>query len=94
MTLTIIAFRRRLIDTVGARPSADHEWNATDWRWQLKPEVVAKEEERCHTILRITQLEQSRIRSLRELALGAAKAAERLKALGTEIAALRKSLTD
>jgi hypothetical protein len=36
----------------------------------------------------------SGVRSLRELALGEAKAADRLKALDTEIAALRKSLSE
>jgi hypothetical protein len=82
----------KVIDLLPAQPSADHEWNATDRRWQLKPEVVAKEETRRHAILRITQLEMSGVRSLRELALGEAKAADRLKALDTEIAALRKSL--
>jgi hypothetical protein len=60
----------------------------------MKPEVIAKEETRRHAILRITQLEMSGVRSLRELALGEAKAADRLKALDTEIAALRKSLSD
>jgi hypothetical protein len=36
----------------------------------------------------------SGVRSLRELALGEAKAADRHKALNTEIAALRKSLSE
>jgi hypothetical protein len=60
----------------------------------LRPEVVARQETRRHAILRISQLEQSGIRSLRELALGEAKAADRLKALDIEIAALRQSLID
>ena len=81
-------------DLLPAQPSADHEWNATDRRWQMKPEVLAREETRRHAILRISQLEMSGIRSLRELALGEAKAADRLKALDTEIAALRKSLAE
>jgi len=84
----------KVIDQVPVQPSADHEWNATDRRWQVKPEVVAREEIRRHAILRISQLEQSGIRSLRELALGEAKAADRLKALDVEIAELRKSLVD
>lgn len=84
----------KVIDQMPAQPSVDHEWNATDRRWQVKPEVVAREETRRHAILRISQLEQSGIRSLRELALGEAKAADRLKALDIEIAELRKSLID
>jgi len=84
----------KVIDLLPEQPSADHEWNATDRRWQIKPEVVAREESRRHALLRITQLEMSGVRSLRELALGEAKAADRLRALDTEIAALRKTLDD
>jgi hypothetical protein len=84
----------KVIDALPAQPSNDHEWNATDRRWQVKPEVLAREETRRHAILRISQLELSGIRSLREMALGEAKAADRLKALDQEIATLRKSLTD
>lgn len=84
----------KVVDLLSDQPSADHEWNATDRRWQLKAEVVAKEETRRHAILRISQLELSGIRSLRELALGEAKAADRLKALDTEIAALRKTIAE
>jgi hypothetical protein len=82
----------KVIDQLPAQPSADHEWNATDRRWQIKPEVVAKEETRRNAILRIKQLELAGLRSLRELALGEAKAADRLRALDTEIASLRDSL--
>jgi hypothetical protein len=82
----------KVVDQLPAQPSADHEWNATDRRWQLKPEVVAKEETRRHALLRIKQLEMMGLRSLRELALGEAKAVDRLKALDTEIATLRESL--
>jgi hypothetical protein len=84
----------KVIDLVPEQPSADHEWNATDRRWQIKPEVTAREESRRHAIQRITQLEMSGVRSLREQALGEAKAADRLRALDAEIAALRKSLDD
>jgi hypothetical protein len=84
----------KVIDQLPEQPSVEHEWNATDRRWQLKPEVVAREEARRHAIQRISQLELSGIRSLRELALGEAKAADRLKALDSEIAALRKSLAE
>jgi len=84
----------KVIDLLPEQPSADHEWNATDRRWQIKPEVMAREESRRHAIMRIRQLEMSGVRSLRELALGEAKAADRLRALDNEIAALRKSLDD
>ena len=83
-----------VVDQLPAQPSDDHEWNATDRRWQVKPEVVAREQTRRHAILRISQLEMSGLRSLRELALGEAKAADRLKALDSEIATLRKTLAE
>lgn len=84
----------KLVDLLPEQPSVDHEWNATDRRWQMKPHIVAREETRRHAMLRITQLEMSGVRSLRELALGEARAAERLRALDTEIAQLRKSLDE
>ena len=83
-----------VVDKLPAQPSDDHEWNATDRRWQVKPEVVAREQTRRNAILRISQLEMSGLRSLRELALGEAKAADRLKALDSEIATLRKTLAE
>jgi hypothetical protein len=83
----------KVIDLLPEQPSSDHEWSATDRRWQVKPEVLAREEARRVAMLRINQLEQSGIRSLRELALGEARAADRLKALDSEIAALRKAIT-
>jgi hypothetical protein len=84
----------KLVDLLPEQPSADHEWNATDRRWQRKPEVVARQEARRHAMLRIAQLEMSGVRSLRELALGEARAADRLRALEAEIAELRKALDD
>jgi hypothetical protein len=84
----------KVVDQLPAQPSEDHEWNTTDRRWQVKPEVLAREETRRTAILRITQLEMSGLRSLRELALGEAKAADRLKALDVEIATLRKTLVE
>jgi hypothetical protein len=84
----------KLVDLLPEQPSADHEWNATDRRWQIKPEVLAREEARRLALLRITQLEMTGARSLRELALGEVKAADRLRALDTEIALLRKSLDE
>ena len=83
----------KVIDLLPEQPSSDHEWSATDRRWQVKPEVLAREDARRVAMLRINQLEQSGIRSLRELALGEARAADRLKALDSEIAALRKAIT-
>ena len=82
----------KLVDLLPEQPSADHEWNTTDRRWQMKPDIVAREETRRHAMLRITQLEMSGVRSMRELALGEARAADRLRALEIEIAQLRKSL--
>jgi len=81
-----------LVDLLPEKPSPDHEWNATDRRWQLRREVVAREEAHRHAMQRITQLEMSGVRSMRELALGEARAADRLRALEIEIAQLRKSL--
>jgi hypothetical protein len=83
-----------LVDLLPEQPSADHEWNATDRRWQLKPEIVSRDQTRRHALQRIRQLEMSGVRSLRELALGEARAADRLRALESQIAELRKSLAD
>lgn len=84
----------KVIDHLPPQPSADHEWSAISRRWQLRPEVTARQQARTQALARITQLELKALRALREHALGKPGAQERLKAIDTEITALRDVLTD
>lgn len=67
-------------------------WNASIRRWQMKPELVAKEEA-CRVALEpIRHLELKALRALRQHALGQATAIDRLKSIDDEIAQLRATL--
>jgi hypothetical protein len=81
-----------IVDRQPPQPSTDHHWNTTIRRWQLKPEVVAKEDERRNALERIRYLELKALRSLREHALGQAAAIDRLKTIDDEINKLRTIL--
>jgi hypothetical protein len=81
-----------VVDYQPPLPSADHEWNATTKRWQIKPEIQAKQAARRSALVSIAALEASGVRVARELALGQAGALDRLKALDIEIAAQRLKL--
>jgi hypothetical protein len=81
-----------VVDRVPPQPSADHEWNTAVRRWQLKPEVIAREDARQSAIERIRFLELKALRALREHALGQAAAIERLRAIDDEIGQLRTVL--
>jgi hypothetical protein len=81
-----------IVDRQPPQPSADHQWDTTIRRWQLKPEVVAKEDERRNALERIRYLELKALRSLREHALGQAAAIDRLKSIDGEINELRAIL--
>jgi hypothetical protein len=83
----------KVIDHIPPQPSPDHEWNAISRRWQLRPEVTAKQQARANALARITELELKALRALREHALGKSGAHERLKAIDTEISDLRAILT-
>jgi hypothetical protein len=72
-------------------PSGDHEWNATEKRWQVKAARGA--ETRTAVIYaRIQALEATQGRAVREATLGDAAAIKRLKEIDAEIKELRKEL--
>ncbi len=79
----------QVIDYQPPAPSADHEWNVTTKRWQLKPEIVAKQAARAQALRSIASLEASQARTLREFALGVDGAKDRLHAIDQQIAGLR-----
>ena len=84
----------RVVDHIPPQPSEDHEWNSISRRWQLRPEITAKQQARKAALGRITELELKALRALREHALGKPGAHERLAAIDTEISALREALKD
>jgi len=81
-----------VVDRLPPQPSGDHEWNTSIRRWQLKPEIVAKEESCRVALERIRYLELKALRALREHSLGQATAIDRLKSIDDEIAQLRSTL--
>jgi hypothetical protein len=84
----------QVVDHIPPKPSDDHEWSTISRRWQLRPEILAKEKARAAALARITELELKALRALREHALGRAGAHERLKAIDTEISELRVVFRD
>jgi hypothetical protein len=84
----------KVIDHIPPQPSPDHEWSAVSRRWELKPEVTARQKARATALARITELELKALRALREHALGKAGAHERLSAIDTEISQLREILRE
>lgn len=84
----------KVVDRVPPQPSDDHEWNTSIRRWQVKTELVAKQEARRVALERIRYLELKALRALREHALGQATAVDRLKSIDDEIAQLRATLPD
>jgi hypothetical protein len=71
------------------QPSENHEWNSSIRRWQLKPEIAAREQAQQTALERIKYLELKALRALREHALGQVAATQRLKAIDDEIVQLR-----
>jgi len=84
----------KVIDHLPPKPSDDHEWSSISRRWQLRPEVTAKQKAKAQALGRITELELKALRALREHALGKPGAHERLAAIDTEITQLRDLLKD
>jgi hypothetical protein len=83
----------KVVDRLPPQPSDDHEWNTSIRRWQLKPDIAAKEEARRNALERVKYLELKALRALREHALGQAAATQRLKAIDDEIVQLRTIIT-
>jgi hypothetical protein len=94
MTQRVEIATGKVIDHLPPQPSPDHEWSVISRRWQLRPEVTAKQQARTAALARITELELKALRTLREHALGKPGAHERLKTIDTEIGELREILTD
>jgi hypothetical protein len=84
----------KVVDHIPPQPSDDHEWNAISRKWQIKPEITARQQARKLALARITELELKALRALREHALGKPGAQERLGAIDTEISQLRDILRD
>ena len=82
-----------IVDRLPPQPSDDHEWNTSIRRWQLKPEIEAREAARQEALERIKYLELKALRALREHALGQEAATRRLKAIDDEIVQLRTMVT-
>lgn len=82
----------RVVDHLPPQPSPDHEWNPHSRRWQLRPEVTAKQKARDSALARITELELKALRALREHALGKPGAQERLRSIDGEIGKLRETI--
>ena len=83
----------KVVDNLPPQPSPDHEWNPNSRRWQLRPEVAAKQKAREAALARITELELKALRALREHALGKPGAQERLRTIDSEIGKLRETLS-
>lgn len=86
-----------VIDYKPAQPSEHHEWNASTRRWQLHAAAAGRIAARATALHQIAQLELASSRAMRELALSitpeaTSAALDRLRALDSKIAELRKDL--
>lgn len=81
-----------VVDYQPPAPSVDHEWNDASKRWQLSAAAQAKIDKRAAALARITQLEASQHRPLREMMLDPIGGVARVREIDAEIAALRKDL--
>jgi hypothetical protein len=84
----------KVIEYQPPAPSADHEWNAETKRWQLSAAVMARQQGRTDALAAIAVLEAQCIRPMRELALGFPGAQERVAAIDSQIAELRKCISE
>jgi len=82
----------QIIDQLPPAPSPDHEWSSASRRWQLNPQVLARQQAQHNALARIRQLEVKGMRALREHALGKPGAKHRLNSIDQQIAQLRKIL--
>jgi hypothetical protein len=94
MTQRVDVATGKVIDHIPPKPSDDYEWNGISRRWELRPEITARQQARKAALGRITELELKALRALREHALGKPGAHERLSAIDTEISDLRALLRD
>lgn len=59
-----------VVDYQPPPPSVDHEWNGTTKRWQMKPDVLAKQNMKAAALVTLTALDQSEIRALSDVIAG------------------------
>jgi hypothetical protein len=83
-----------VIDYQPPPPSAEHVWDESTKTWNLNAAAMAKIERRRTAYARISILESSSLRALREHALGLPGADQKLKDIDAEIAALRADLKE
>lgn len=57
-----------VIDFQPAQPSNDHEWNAETKRWQLKPEVIERNQRHAEAQAQLEALDPKETRALSDLA--------------------------
>jgi hypothetical protein len=87
----IAELRSRVVyDYQPPQPDDNHEWDIDVKRWQLKPEIAARQRDIEHAKSEIAILEASQLRALREFAIGAEGAAQRLKDIDDQIAIQRQ----
>ena len=85
---------RTVVDWRPPAPDADHEWDADIRRWRKRREAREREAARRRALEKISELEASQARALREVALGdtTGEARARLETVDAAIAALRTTL--
>jgi hypothetical protein len=83
----------QVVDYQPAPPSAEHEWNTSTRRWQLRAAVAECQQRHAAALARIAALEAAQHRPMRELAVNSqsVEARKRLEAIESEIASLRAS---
>lgn len=74
------------------QPSAEHEWNEKDGRWELSAVARARATGRAEALAQILEIERSQARAVREALLDRPGALERLRELDRRIAELRSKL--
>jgi hypothetical protein len=77
---------------VPPQPSLEHVWNAVTERWELDPRILEERQKAELIRARITRLETSQHRVMREMMLGEQGAARRLEQIESDIRALRAEL--
>jgi hypothetical protein len=80
------------IDELPAKGSDDPCWNDSTRRWQVNPQLLARQKARRQLIAQIASLELEVLRALCEYARGDVAAIDRLDARDQEIATLRAKL--
>jgi hypothetical protein len=81
-----------VVDYQPAKPSTDHEWDATRRRWVLTKKAAQAEADDAIARDAIARLEQQQLRSIREAILGDEQAKARIADIDQQIAGMRPKL--